>query len=113
MLNVEADGKTILVSRAWDRGIQLSCEMRRLRLLARTYPLEGMTISWPKSVPRKGRIEGTFVFVMTSEEIDLRFLEDVAQQSRAFPGVSRRSTPYDVTHIRYFLHPSNASDGAR
>lgn len=112
VLAVDAAGTTTLVSRAWERGIRLSYELPRRLLASDTMPLKGIPISWPKSVPRQGRVEETLVFVITSEEIDLRFLEtSSAEDGRVarelLTARSRLVTPYDVTRIGYFLQPLN------
>ncbi|KAK2760634.1 peptidase c14 caspase catalytic subunit p20 [Colletotrichum kahawae] len=79
-----------------------------------TFPLRGIPIQWPRSVPRNGYVEESFVFVITNEEVDLRDLDT------SLKGYVRRGPEeaaardsgivhYDVEHVRYHLQPSSSS----
>ncbi|KAL3294477.1 peptidase c14 caspase catalytic subunit p20 [Colletotrichum asianum] len=112
-LSVDAAGKTTLVSKAWERGIGLT-PGRSHTLALRTFPLLGIPIRWPTSVPRSGYVEESLVFVITNEEVDLRNLD------ASLKGYVRRGPDdaaardsgiiqYHVEHVRYHLRPSSSS----
>lgn len=112
VLRIDTTGKTTLVTRAWERGLDLSYAVKSRLLATNSLPLAGIPIDWPESVPRQKHVEENFVFVMTREPIDLQALE--ASSSVDFlisrgtepPSVaSRRTTnPYDVMRVPYLLH---------
>jgi hypothetical protein len=75
VLHVDTTGKTILVTRAWEMGLDLSYAVRFRLLATQSHPLKGVPIKWPESVPKRDCVEGNFVFVLTHEPIDLQVLE--------------------------------------
>ncbi|KAF3809649.1 hypothetical protein GCG54_00012937 [Colletotrichum gloeosporioides] len=112
-LSVDAAGKTTLITKAWERGIGLT-PSRSHTLAVKTFPLRGIPMRWPKSIPRNGHVEESLVFVITNEEVDLRDLD------ASLKGYIRRGAddaaakdsgvvPYDVEHVRYHLRPSSSS----
>lgn len=120
VLRIDADGKTTLVSRAWERGIVLSEMMPSILLATSPEPLEGITIGWPESVPRHGSVEEAFIFIITSEEIDEGYLQTLTLQdyfvahalARGPKTTARRAViPYDVARIRYHLRTPAVGHG--
>ncbi|KAH9237147.1 hypothetical protein K456DRAFT_50974 [Colletotrichum gloeosporioides 23] len=109
--NIDAAGKTTLVSKAWERGIDIG-PGRSQTLATRAYPLRGIPLQWPKGIPKHGYVEERMVFVITNREVDLRDL-DAATKAYGRRGTERAAaqdngiTPYDVEHVRYHLRPSS------
>lgn len=112
-LSVDAAGKTTLITKAWERGIGLT-PGRSHTLAVKTFPLRGIPMRWPRSVPRNEYIEESLLFVITNEEIDLRDLDASSKGyvRRAPDDVVARDSSiihYDVEHVRYRLRPSSSS----
>lgn len=112
-LSVDAAGKTTLVSKAWERGIGLTPGGSHT-LALRTFPLLGIPIRWPTSVPRSGYVEESLVFVITNEEVDLRNLDATLKGyvRRGPDDAAARDSgiiQYHVEHVRYHLRPSSSS----
>lgn len=116
VLRVDAAGKITLVSRGWERGLELSKHQPSRMFATCDFPLEGIVLGWPQSIPRPGSIKETFVFVITSDETDLTFLETSTPQdylmaqarSSAAKGpetaARRTAMAYDVARIHYTFH---------
>jgi hypothetical protein len=110
VLHVDTTGKTILVTRAWERGLDLSFTVKSRLLATNSHPLKGIPIGWPEAVPKQECVEGNFVFVLTHEPVDLQALEAsssldfLISRGEIFQGASRRTiNPYNVIRVPYTL----------
>jgi hypothetical protein len=127
VFRVDAAGKTTFVSRAWEKGIRLTKERPSHPLMACIRPLrKGIALQWPLSIKRDGSVMETFVFIITTEEVDLGFLQTstpqdyyVTREQARKKSVDRkidtaaRSIPiaYDMVRIPYRLNaPTELQD---
>ncbi|KAL5598290.1 hypothetical protein FOBRF1_012083 [Fusarium oxysporum] len=107
---VDAAGKILLINEAWETGIFMGPSDSHYALMVDQF--EGITLQWPKSIARQGKVEEAFVFILTKREENLRSLEtatsadyiDIQRKGR-LEGKATVSTknPYDVIRINYTL----------
>lgn len=111
VLRVDLSGRVILVTRAWEQGLDLSYALKSRLLAANSHPLKGIPVDWPESVPIQECVGGSFVIVVTHEPIDLRSLEAASSldflisRGQEISKVAARRTinPYAVIRIPYSL----------
>jgi hypothetical protein len=72
---------------------------------------DGIPMEWPDPVPREGIVLETFVFIITSESIDLRDLQNGDVEARLGRGTAQQASwkgqvRYHIEKIDYKLAPS-------
>jgi hypothetical protein len=113
---VDAAGNITPISRQWETGLDLSPYRPTYTFAINNFPLEGIPLRWPRSVPQQESVKEQFFIVVTREEMDLRCLETLppeeylVSRGRRQKLVHRTMTPYNVIHIPYVLHWAQQED---
>lgn len=107
VLNVSATGEISLTSDERAEGIHIGANQSEQ---VSRGPEDGIPMCWSEPVPREGKVRETFVFIITSEGIDLRLLENGDAHERIGRGAGKASwkdvIQYHVEKIPYELKSS-------
>lgn len=96
VFDVSPAGEICLISAQGETGIPIT-PGETSRIGESTFSiLTGLGISWPESIPRRGRLSETLVFIITSEPVDLRHLGD--------QGTGARGYDQDKSQLEFITH---------
>ncbi|KAF4540837.1 uncharacterized protein LTHEOB_779 [Lasiodiplodia theobromae] len=96
VFDISPAGEICLISAQGETGIPIA-PGQTSRIGESTFSiLTGLGIFWPESIPRRGRLSETLVFIITSDPVDLRHLED--------QGTGARGYDQDRSQLEFITH---------